>query len=77
MAMAAAEIEKLIRTALPDAEVTIADLAGDGDHYSAVVTSPSFAGMTRVQQHKMVYDALEGRMGGELHALALQTSAPK
>ncbi|MEQ8747593.1 BolA family transcriptional regulator [Pyruvatibacter sp.] len=77
MAMAAAEIEKLIRSALPDAEVTIEDLAGDGDHYSAVVTTPAFAGLTRVQQHKMVYDALEGRMGGELHALALQTSAPK
>jgi len=77
MAMAAAEIEKLIRDALPDAEVTIEDLAGDGDHYSAVVITPAFAGKTRVQQHKMVYDALQGRMGGELHALALQTSAPK
>ncbi len=77
MAMAAAEIEKLIRQALPDAEVVIEDLAGDGDHYSAVVKTPAFAGLTRVQQHKMVYDALQGRMGGELHALALQTSAPK
>ncbi|CDO58480.1 MULTISPECIES: BolA family transcriptional regulator [Parvibaculaceae] len=77
MAMAAAEIEKLIREALPDAEVVIEDLAGDGDHYSAVVKTPAFAGLTRVQQHKMVYDALQGRMGGELHALALQTSAPK
>jgi len=77
MAMAAAEIEKLIRDALPDAEVKIEDLAGDGDHYSAVVITPAFAGKTRVQQHKMVYDALQGRMGGELHALALQTSAPK
>jgi len=77
MPMAAAQIEKLIREALPDAEVTIADLAGDGDHYSANVVSPAFAGLTRVQQHKLVYDALQGRMGGELHALALQTSAPK
>ena len=77
MAMAAAEIEKLIREALPDAEVVIEDLAGDGDHYSAVVKTPAFAGLTRVQQHKMVYDALQGRMGGELHALALQTCAPK
>lgn len=77
MAMAAAEIEKLIREALPDAEVVIEDLAGDGDHYSAVVKTPAFAGLTRVQQHKMVYNALQGRMGGELHALALQTSAPK
>ena len=77
MAMQAAEIERLIREALPDATVEIRDLAGDGDHYAAVVVSPSFAGKTRVQQHKMVYDALEGRMGGELHALALQTSAPK
>ncbi|GGD09123.1 BolA family protein [Pyruvatibacter mobilis] len=77
MPMAATEIEKLIREALPDAEVTIEDLAGDGDHYSANVVSPAFAGLTRVQQHKLVYDALQGRMGGELHALALQTSAPK
>ena len=77
MAMAAAEIEKLIREALPDAEVVIEDLAGDGDHYSAVVKTPAFAGLTRAQQHKMVYNALQGRMGGELHALALQTSAPK
>jgi stress-induced morphogen len=77
MPMAAAQIEKLIREALPDAEVTIADLAGDGDHYSANVVSPAFTGLTRVQQHKLVYDALQGRMGGELHALALQTSAPK
>ncbi|MGD1934141.1 MAG: BolA/IbaG family iron-sulfur metabolism protein [Candidatus Phaeomarinobacter sp.] len=77
MAMAAAEIEKLILEALPDAEIVIEDMAGDGDHYSAVVKTPAFAGLTRVQQHKMVYDALQGRMGGELHALALQTSAPK
>ena len=77
MPMAATEIEKLIREALPDAEVTIEDLAGDGDHYSANVVSSAFAGLTRVQHHKLVYDALQGRMGGELHALALQTSAPK
>ncbi len=77
MAMAAEEIEKLIREALPDAEVEIRDMAGDGDHYAAVVTSPTFEGLSRVQQHKLVYDALKGRMGGELHALALQTSAPK
>ena len=76
MAMPAAEIEALIRAALPDAEVTIEDLAGDGDHYLARVTSPAFAGKSRVQQHKMVYDALGGRMGGALHALQLVTSVP-
>ena len=74
MAMSASDIEKAIRTALPDADVTITDLAGDGDHYSAKVVSNAFKGKTRVQQHKMVYDSLQGRMGGELHALALQTS---
>lgn len=77
MAMEAAEIARLIREALPDAKVEIRDLAGDGDHYAAVVISPSFAGLSRVQQHKMVYDALKGRLGNELHALALQTSAPE
>ncbi len=77
MAMAAAEIEKLIREAFPDAEVRIEDLAGDGDHYAAVVVSEAFAGKNRVQQHQMVYKALKGRMGGELHALALQTSPPE
>lgn len=76
MAMDAGEIEALIREALPDAKVTITDLAGDGDHYSAHVVSTAFAGKSRVQQHQMVYKALRGRMGGELHALALQTSAP-
>ena len=76
MAMPAAEIEALIRAALPDAEVTIEDLAGDGDHYLARVTSPAFAGKSRVQQHKMVYEALGGRMGGELHALQLVTAVP-
>ena len=74
--MPAAEIEALIKAALPDAEVIIEDLAGDGDHYMARVTSPAFAGKSRVQQHKMVYEALGGRMGGELHALQLVTSVP-
>jgi len=76
MAMPAAEIEALIRAALPDATVTIEDLAGDGDHYAATVVSPAFRGLSRVRQHQLVYAALQGRMGGELHALALQTSAP-
>ena len=76
MPMIAGDIERLIKDALPDAQITIRDLAGDGDHYAAEVISASFKGKTRVQQHKMVYDALKGRMGGELHALALQTSAP-
>lgn len=75
MAMSAAEIEKLIREAFPDAEVEIKDLAGDGDHYAAMVVSAAFKGKTRVQQHQMVYDALKGRMGGALHALSLQTAA--
>jgi stress-induced morphogen len=77
MAMAAGEIEALIRSALPDATVTVEDLAGDGDHYAATVVSESFRGRSRVQQHQLIYAALRGRMGGELHALALQTSAPK
>jgi len=76
MAMPAAEIEALIRAALPDADVVIDDLAGDGDHYRARVTSASFAGRSRVQQHKLVYDALGGRMGGELHALQVLTAVP-
>jgi stress-induced morphogen len=76
MAMPAAEIEALIRAAMPDADVTITDLAGDGDHYSARVVSAAFAGKTRVQQHKLVYDALGGRMGGALHALQLTTAVP-
>jgi stress-induced morphogen len=75
MAMEAAEIERLIKVALPDANVEIRDLAGDGDHYAATVISPSFKGKSRVQQHKLVYDALQGQMGGVLHALALQTAA--
>lgn len=77
MPMNAADIETLIKTALPDAAVTITDLAGDGDHYAAHVISAAFRGKTRVAQHKMVFDALGGRMGGELHALALTTAAPK
>jgi stress-induced morphogen len=77
MAMDAKSIEALIRQALPDAQVEIRDLAGDGDHYAASVVSAAFKGKSRVQQHQMVYQALQGRMGGELHALALTTSAPK
>lgn len=76
MAMEAAEIERLIKDALPDARVIIEDLRGDGDHYAALVTSAAFAGKSRVQQHQMVYGALRGRMGSELHALALQTALP-
>lgn len=76
MAMAAADIEALIRAALPDASVEIIDLAGDNNHYRAVVTSAVFAGKNRVQQHKLVYEALGGRMGGELHALQLVTAVP-
>jgi len=76
MAMAVTEIEKLIREGFPDAQVSIEDLAGDGDHYAATVVSEAFRGKSRVQQHQMVYDALKGQMGGALHALALKTSAP-
>lgn len=76
MPMAASDIERLILEALPDAHVEIEDLAGDGDHYRATVTSAAFAGLPRVKQHKLVYDALGGRMGGELHALALITRTP-
>ena len=76
MAMAAADIEAMIRAALPDAQVAITDLAGDGNHYAARVTSASFAGKSRVTQHKLVYDALGGRMGGVLHALQLTTAVP-
>lgn len=77
MAMSATDIERFIKEALPDAQVTIRDLAGDGDHYAANVVSVAFKGKSRVQQHQLVYAALKGRMGGELHALALQTSAPE
>lgn len=76
MAMDAGEIERLIKAGLPDAKVEIRDLAGDGDHYAATVISEAFRGKTRVQQHQMVYAALQGNMGGVLHALALQTSTP-
>ena len=71
------EIVQLIKKKLPDAEISIRDLAGDGDHYSANVVSEAFRGKTRVQQHQLVYEALEGNMGGALHALALQTSVPE
>lgn len=77
MPMSAAEIEALIKAGLPDAQVTVEDLRGDGDHYAATVVSAAFKGKTRVQQHQMVYAALQGRMGGVLHALALQTSPPQ
>ena len=76
MPMNPGEIESLIKEGIPDAKVTIEDLRGDGDHYAAYVVSQAFKGKTRVQQHQMVYQALQGRMGNELHALALQTSAP-
>jgi stress-induced morphogen len=76
MAMNIDDISRLIKAAFPDAEVHIEDLAGDGDHYAAKVVSSAFAGKSRVQQHQMVYAALGGKMGGELHALALQTKAP-
>lgn len=76
MPMDAGEIERLIKAKIPDARVTIRDLAGDGDHYAATVISEAFRGKSRVQQHQMVYDALQTQMGGRLHALALQTSAP-
>ncbi len=76
MAMAADDIAAMIKAALPDAEVEITDLAGDGDHYAARVVSAAFAGKNRVQQHKLVYEALGGRMGGALHALQLTTAVP-
>lgn len=77
MAMQAHDIEQLIKEGIPDAQVDIQDLRGDGDHYAVYVTSSQFEGKSRVQQHQLVYQALQGRMGSELHALALQTSAPK
>ncbi len=76
MAMDAATIEAMIREALPDAQVSIQDLRGDGDHYAAHIVSAEFRGKSRVQQHQLVYAALRGKMGGELHALALQTATP-
>jgi stress-induced morphogen len=77
MPMDARDIEGLIKAAIPDADVTIRDLAGDGDHYAATVLSESFRGKSRVQQHQIVYSALRGQMGGALHALALQTGVPE
>ena len=77
MAMDAREIERLIKAGIPDAEVTIRDLAGDGDHYAATVISESFRGKSRIQQHQIVYQSLQGQMGGVLHALALQTGVPE
>ena len=76
MPMDAGDIERMIKEAIPDATITINDLKGDGDHYAAEVVSESFRGLSRVKQHQMVYNALQGNMGGVLHALALQTSAP-
>lgn len=76
MAMSAAELESYIRQAFPDAQIKIDDLAGDGDHYSCSVISEAFQGLSRVKQHQLVYQALQGHMGGKLHALALQTSPP-
>ena len=76
MAMEATEIESLIKASIPDAQITIQDLAGDGDHYAATVVSEAFSGKSRIQQHQMVYDALGGRMGGVLHALKLSTAIP-
>jgi len=76
MPMAASEIERMIKDAIPDAEVAITDLAGDGDHYAAKVVSERFAGLSRIKQHQLVYAALGGRVGGELHALQLHTAAP-
>jgi stress-induced morphogen len=73
MAMAVAELERLLRQTFSDADIRIDDLAGDGDHYRAVIRSPAFAGKSRIAQHQMVYAALQGKMGGELHALALDT----
>ncbi|HEY1505360.1 MAG TPA: BolA family transcriptional regulator [Stellaceae bacterium] len=77
MAIEAGEIERLIKAGFPDAQVRIDDLRGDGDHYAATIISAAFKGKTRVQQHQMVYQALQGRMGNELHALALQTAPPR
>ena len=76
MPMAADQLEAELRQAFPDAEIVIEDLAGDGDHYKARITSEAFAGLPRVRQHQLVYAALKGKVGGELHALALETSAP-
>jgi stress-induced morphogen len=77
MAMDAATIERMILDGIPDAQVKISDLRGDGEHYSALITAESFRGKSRVQQHQMVYQALQGKMGTELHALAIQTGVPE
>jgi stress-induced morphogen len=77
MTIEAGEIERLIKAGFPDAQIRIDDLRGDGDHYAATIISAAFKGKTRVQQHQMVYQALQGRMGNELHALAIQTAAPQ
>mgnify|MGYP003133281805 CR=1 FL=1 len=77
MAMDAKNIENLIKSGIPGASVRIEDLRGDGDHYAAYIESSSFQGLSRIQQHQMVYQALQGKMGGELHALAIQTSVPE
>ncbi|WP_374545074.1 BolA family protein [Rhodoblastus sp.] len=77
MPMEASEIERLIKKAMPDAEVFITDLAGDGDHYRAQVISEAFRGLSRVRQHQLVYSALGGQVGGVLHALALETAVPE
>ena len=76
MPMSAAALESELRAAFPDAEIAIEDLAGDGDHYRARITAPAFAGLSRVRQHQLVYQALKGKVGGELHALALETAPP-
>lgn len=76
MPMSIADLEANLREAFPDAEIAIDDLAGDGDHYRARIVSPAFSGLSRVKQHQLVYGALKGKVGGELHALALETSAP-
>ena len=76
MPIAQNQLEAILREGFPDAEIVIEDLAGDGDHYKARIVSTAFAGLPRVRQHQLVYAALKGRMGGELHALALETSTP-
>ncbi len=76
MPIALPDLEAILRDGFPDAEIVIDDLAGDGDHYKARIVSQAFAGLPRIRQHQLVYAALKGRMGGELHALALETSAP-
>lgn len=76
MPIAQADLEAILRAGFPDAEIAVTDLAGDGDHYRASIVSSAFAGLPRVRQHQLVYAALKGKMGGELHALALETSAP-